>query len=89
MNDVSTRPDKDQAVQIELDGINVTAPRKKLNGIEIRELGDANRVNGFETQEIDKKGKKIRTIPDDKETELHEGERFRTVPNQGGPGAGA
>jgi hypothetical protein len=89
MKDENTPPDKDRAIQIELDGKPVIAPRRRLNGLQIRELGDPNRVSGFETQEIDKKGKKIRTIADDQEIELHEDERFRTVPCQGGPGASA
>ena len=89
MKDENTPPGQDRAIQIELDGKPVTAPERRLNGLQIRELGDPNRVSGFETQEIDKKGKKIRTIADDQEIELHEDERFRTVPSQGGPGASA
>jgi hypothetical protein len=79
----------DQPVEIELDGATVTSPSRRRTGRQIRELGPASRVDGFETQEIDKKGKKIRTIRDDKEIQLHEGDRFKTVPNEGGPGGGA
>jgi hypothetical protein len=38
---------------------------------------------------VTKQGKKIRTIRDDQEIQLHEHERFRTVPSEGGPGARA
>ena len=78
---------QDRPVEIILDGKSVTSPSRRRNGLQIRELGPADRVNGFETQEIDKKGKKIRTIRDDEEVELHEDERFRTIPSEGGPGA--
>ena len=77
---------QEKEIQIILDGHEVTAPEKRLNGLQIRQLGPVERVAGFETQEIDKKGKKIKTIPDDQDVELHNGERFRTVPNEGGPG---
>jgi hypothetical protein len=80
---------EDRPVTIQLDGVEVTSPTRRLTGRQIRELGNPDRVDGFETQEIDAQGKKIRTIPDDKEVELHDGERFRTVPNDGGPGASA
>lgn len=78
---------QDRPIDIVLDGNTVTSPSRRRDGIQIRELGDPDRVNGFETQEVNKDGKKIRTIPDDKIIELHEEERFRTVPNLGGPGA--
>ena len=78
---------QDQSVDIVLDDKPVTAPSRRQNGRQIRELGPKDRWDGFETQEVDDKGKKIRTIPDDKDTELHKVERFRTVPNDGGPGA--
>jgi hypothetical protein len=77
-----------ESVQIYLDGVVVTSPKRRLTGREIRELGPADRVDGFETQEINAHGKKIRTIGDNEEIELHEDERFRTVPNHGGPGDG-
>ena len=73
-------------VDIYLDGNLVTSPTRFLNGRQIRELGPADRVDGFETQEINAHGKKVRTIPDDEVIELHKDERFRTVPNHGGPG---
>jgi hypothetical protein len=79
----------DGTVEIILDGVNVTSPSRKRTGLQIRELGPADRVNGFETQEIDAHGKKIRTIRDDDVIELHKDERFRTVPNHGGPGDAA
>jgi len=78
---------KDGSVEIILDDKEVTAPRRRMNGREIRELGPKDRVDGFETQQVNHQGKKIRTIPDDQDVELHEDERFRTVPNRGGPGA--
>lgn len=77
----------DRPVEIILDDNPVTSPSRRRTGRQIRELGPPDRVDGFETQEINEKGKKIRTIRDDQEVELHEGERFRTVPNEGGPGA--
>jgi len=77
---------QDQPVDIELDGVAVTSPSRRRTGLEIRELGPAERVQGFETQEVNRQGKKMRTIRDDEDTELHHGERFRTVPNEGGPG---
>jgi hypothetical protein len=77
----------DHAVDIVLDDRDVIAPRSHLTGLEIRELGPVERVNGFETQEVNTNGKKIRTIPDNEEIHLHENERFRTVPSEGGPGA--
>ncbi|HKF48020.1 MAG TPA: hypothetical protein VKB38_11735 [Terracidiphilus sp.] len=80
-------PGQDQSVQIYLDGALVTSSSRSLTGRQIRELGPAGRVDGFETQEINAQGKKIRTIGDSEETELHKDERFRTVPNTGGPGA--
>lgn len=79
-------PDRD-VIEIYLDGELVASPSRRLNGRQIRELGPPDRVDGFETQEIDKHGKKIRTIGDTEEVEIHEHERFRTVPNHGGPGA--
>ena len=79
--------EQQNAVEIILDGVSVTAPSKRLNGLQIRQLGPSDRVSGFETQEVDKNGKKIKTIPDNEEVELHKDERFRTVPNFGGPGA--
>lgn len=57
-----------------------------LNGKQIRELGPSDRVDGFETQKVSEHGKKERTIGDQEEVELHCHERFRTVPNHGGPG---
>ena len=79
----------DHTVNIVLDGQNVVAPISHLNGLQIRQLGPANRVDGFETQEINPNGKKERTIPDGEEIHLHENQRFRTVPNDGGPGGRA
>jgi biotin synthase-related radical SAM superfamily protein len=76
----------DQSVEIILDGKEVISPNRRRTGLQIRELGPSDRINGFETQEVDKKGKKIRTIRDDEEIELHKDERFRTVPSEGGPG---
>jgi hypothetical protein len=85
----SIPPGQDQPVEIELDDITVTAPSRRLNGRAIRELGPMARVDGFETQEVNQQGKKIRTVPDGEEIELHPKQRFRTVPNTGGPGARA
>lgn len=79
----------DRSVVILLDEREVTSPSRRRNGRQIRELGPADRVEGFETQEIDKKGKKVRTIRDDQEIQLHEHDRFRTVPSEGGPGGRA
>lgn len=80
---------QDAPVGIYLDGVLVTSPSKRRNGREIRQLGPADRVDGFETQEVNPQGKKIRTIRDDETIELHKEERFRTVPNEGGPGGSA
>lgn len=85
----STQPPHDHPVDIVLDEQDVVAPRSHLNGLQIRQLGPANRVDGFETQEINANGKKVRTIPDGEEIHLHENQRFRTVPNDGGPGGRA
>ena len=74
-------------IEIYLDGELVVSRSKTLTGRQIRELGPADRVDGFETQEVDEHGKKKRTIGDNEEIEIHEHERFRTVPNHGGPGA--
>lgn len=82
-------PGEDRAVQIILDGKAVTSPTRLANGLQIRELGSVDRVQGFETQEINEQGKKIRTIADDQVIELHPDQRFRTVPNDGGSGASA
>jgi len=76
----------DESVEIFLDGHPVTSPSKTLNGRQTRELGPGDRVEGFETQEENENGKKKRTIRDDETIELHKGEHFRTVPNEGGPG---
>jgi hypothetical protein len=75
-------------IEIYLDGELVISRSKTLNGLQIRQLGPADRVDGFETQEVDDHGKKKRTIGDTEVIEIHEHERFRTVPNHGGPGAG-
>ena len=75
-------------VEIYLDGDLVISRSRSLTGRQIRELGPADRVDGFETQEVDGHGKKKRTIGDSETIEIHEHERFRTVPNHGGPGAG-
>jgi hypothetical protein len=81
-------PGQDHPVQITLDGKEVTSPSRRRTGLQIRQLGDPNRVTGFETQRIDcKSGKKEKTIRDDEVVELHPKECFRTVPNAGGPGA--
>jgi hypothetical protein len=88
-NDAGDAPGHDRPVTIELDGVAVTSPSRRRTGRQIRELGNPDRVDGFETQEINADGKKIRTIRDDQEVELHPDERFRTVPNNGGPGARA
>ncbi len=69
-----------ESVEIYLDGVLVTSPKNRLTGRQIRELGPADRVDGFETQKINAHGKKERTIGDNEEVELHERERFRTVP---------
>jgi hypothetical protein len=74
-------------VEIYLDGELVISRSNTLTGLQIRELGPVDRVDGFETQEIDERGKKKRTIGDTEQVEIHEHERFRTVPNHGGPGA--
>lgn len=74
-------------IEIYLDSELVISHSKVLTGLQIRELGSADRVDGFETQEVDRHGKKIRTIGDNEKVEIHEHERFRTVPNHGGPGA--
>lgn len=84
---VQDAPGQQVQVQIYLDGVLVTSPARRLTGLQIRELGPKDRVQGFETQEVNAQGKKIRTIADNEETELHKDERFRTVPNNGGPGA--
>jgi len=89
MSNEQVGPEEDRPVEIILDGKPVTSPSRRRTGLQIRQLGPADRVEGFETQEVDKQGKKIRTIPDDKEIELHKDERFRTVPNEGGPGGRA
>jgi hypothetical protein len=80
---------QDGSVIIVLDGNLVTSPSRRRNGRQIRELGSADRVDGFETQEVNTQGKKIRTVRDDETIELHRDQRFRTVPNEGGPGARA
>jgi len=88
--EVSGSPHSDRhAINIEiyLDGVPVISHSRELNGRQIRELGPSDRVDGFETQEVNEQGKKIRTIGDTEEVEIHEHERFRTVPNHGGPGA--
>ena len=77
---------QDNSVEIILDDKPVTSPSRRRTGLQIRELGPPDRVNGFETQEVNDKGKKIKTIRDDQEVELHRDERFRTIPNEGGPG---
>lgn len=80
---------KDKTIRIVLDDEPRASELDHLNGRQIRELGPVERVDGFETQEVDEHGKKKRTIPDGEVIKLHEGERFRTVPSHGGPGAGA
>ncbi|HWY70330.1 MAG TPA: hypothetical protein VNX88_16800 [Terriglobales bacterium] len=84
---VQDAPGQQKSVEIYLDGLLVMSPSRRLTGRQIRELGAQDRVDGFETQEVNAQGKKIRTIGDSEETELHKDERFRTVPNHGGPGA--
>lgn len=74
-------------IEIYLDCEIVISCTSSLTGIQIRELGPPDRVNGFETQQIDAQGRKIRTIGDREEIKIREHERFRTVPNHGGPGA--
>src|SRR5690349_16036968 len=78
---------QDGPVVINLDGVDVTSPSRKRSGLQIRQLGSPDRVDGFETQRIDcKTQKKLQTIRDDETVELHPGECFKTVPNGGGPG---
>jgi hypothetical protein len=86
---IQDAPGQQQSVQINLDGVDVTSPSRRLTGRQVRQLGPQDRVDGFETQEVNVQGKKIRSIGDSEETELHKDERFRTVPNTGGPGAEA
>ena len=80
-------PGQQRPIEIYLDGQLVLSPSRQLTGRQIRELGPQDRVDGFETQEVNAQGKKVRTIGDNEEVELHKDERFRTVPNHGGPGA--
>jgi len=80
---------KDHTVEIILDGKEVISPSRWRTGLQIRELGPVDRVEGFETQQVNAEGKKVRTIRDDDLIELHKHEGFRTVPNHGGPGATA
>src|SRR5437016_3364441 len=82
-------PGQDRPVSIILDTVSVTSPSRRRNGKQIRELGNPDRVEGFETQRLNPQGKKEKTIPDTEEVELHEGEKFRTVPSEGGPGGDA
>ena len=85
-NEMGAEERKHHGVEIFLDGKEVRSPERRRTGLQIRELGDPSRVEGFQTEEVDKHGKKIRTIRDDEEIELHKHERFRTVPCHGGPG---
>jgi hypothetical protein len=85
-NEHSQDHGQDAPITITLDGVDVTSPSRRRNGRQIRELGPSDRVDGFETQEINPQGKKIRTIRDDETIELHKDQRFRTVPSEGGPG---
>jgi hypothetical protein len=78
--------EKDHHVEIILDGDKVVSPKHRRSGLQIRQLGNPARVDGFQTEEVNKEGKKIRTIRDEEEIELHKDERFRTVPSHGGPG---
>jgi hypothetical protein len=80
-------PGQHHSIEIYLDCQLVISLARRLTGRQIRELGPQDRVDGFETQEVNVQGKKIRTIGDNEEVELHKDERFRTVPNHGGPGA--
>ena len=80
-------PGQERDVTIILDGVERVSATRKLNGRQIRELGPKDRVDGFETWRVNEQGKKIKTVPDDEVAELHDRERFRTVPNEGGPGA--
>src|SRR5712671_6267436 len=61
-------------VEIYLDGDLVISQSRNLTGRQIRELGPSDRVDGFETQEIDEHGKKKRTIGDVETIEVHEHE---------------
>ncbi len=88
VNESQQRQGQDRPVDFYLDGALVTG-RTSMTGIEIRRLGPANRVDGFETQQITPDGKKIRTIGDNETVHVHENEYFRTVPNEGGPGGRA
>jgi hypothetical protein len=83
-----TAPGQDRPVTITLDDVPRTSASRRLNGKQIRQLGPVDRVDGFETQRLTALGKKEKTIPDDEVIELHDNERFRTVPNEGGPGVG-
>jgi hypothetical protein len=85
--DIHNREHFRSVIEIYLDGELVLSKSKRLTGREIRELGPADRVDGFETQEINSQGKKVRTVGDTEQVDIHEHERFRTVPNHGGPGA--
>lgn len=80
-------PGQDHPVEIILDGKLVTAPSRRQNGLQIRQLGDPSRVNGFSTVLLLANGKKDRTIRDGETIELHKDQKFETVPSEGGPGA--
>jgi len=87
VNIEASPPTHHETVEIILDEQPVTSPSHRRNGLQIRQLGNPARVDGFQTEEINEHGKKKRTIRDDEEIELHKSERFRTVPAHGGPGA--
>jgi len=79
-------PGQQRSIEIYLDGQLVISPSRQMTGRQIRELGTQDRVDGFETQDVNDQGKNVRTIGDNEQLELHKDERFRTVPNHGGPG---
>lgn len=88
-NTTTQEQGQDSPIEITLDDKVVTSPSRHQNGLQIRQLGPVERVDGFETQQVNDKGKKIKTIGDDDTIELHPNDHFRTVPNEGGPGGRA
>ena len=55
---VQDAPGQQKSVEIYLDGVLVTSPSRRLTGRQIRELGPRDRVDGFETQEVNAQGKR-------------------------------
>ena len=71
-----SRHDHHHPLILFVDGIEATTQKRLLSGIQIRELGDRDRVHGYKTEIVTGH---VRVLSDHEEVEVRDREHFRTV----------